>query len=108
MLLVSVLLNILQHQYVMLELQALASLLAQLIKKPPAMQETQVWSLSGEGPLEKEMATQLQYSCLENPMDRGVWWAIQSMGSQRVEHDSMAKPRVQRLQITNMWLKCQQ
>ena len=26
----------------------------------------------------------LQYSCLENPMDRGVWWA---MGSQRVGHD---------------------
>ena len=24
----------------------------------------------------------LQYSCLENPMDRGAWWAIQSMGSQ--------------------------
>ena len=29
----------------------------------------------------------LQYSCLENPMDRGAWWAIQSMGSQRVEHN---------------------
>ena len=26
----------------------------------------------------------LQYSCLENSMDRGVW---QSMGSQRVRHD---------------------
>ena len=29
----------------------------------------------------------LQYSCLENPMDRGAWQAIQSMGSQRVGHD---------------------
>ena len=29
----------------------------------------------------------LQYSCLENPMDRGAWWAIQSMGSQWVGHD---------------------
>ena len=29
----------------------------------------------------------LQYSCLEHPMDRGAWWAIQSMGSQRVGHD---------------------
>ena len=28
--------------------------------------------------------TPLQYSCLENPMDRGAW---QSMGSQRVGHD---------------------
>ena len=26
----------------------------------------------------------LQYSCLENSMDRGAWWA---MGSQRVRHD---------------------
>ena len=28
----------------------------------------------------------LQYSCLENSMDRGAWWAT-SMGSQRVGHD---------------------
>ena len=28
-----------------------------------------------------------QYSCLENPVDRGAWWAIQSMGLQRVGHD---------------------
>ena len=29
----------------------------------------------------------LQYSRLENPMDRGAWQAIQSIGSQRVIHD---------------------
>ena len=28
----------------------------------------------------------LQYSCLENPMDRGAWW-LQSMGLQRVRHE---------------------
>ena len=28
----------------------------------------------------------LQYYCLENSMDRGVWQAIQSMGSQTIEH----------------------
>ena len=42
------------------------------------MQETlKTWvlSLGWEDPLEKGMATQLQYSCLENPMDRGDWWA---------------------------------
>ena len=27
-----------------------------------------------------------QYSCLENPMDRGAWQAI-TMGSQRVGHN---------------------
>ena len=29
----------------------------------------------------------LQYSCLENSMDRGAWWATQSMRSQRVGFD---------------------
>ena len=28
----------------------------------------------------------LQYSCLENPMDREAWWATAHGGSQRVEH----------------------
>ena len=28
----------------------------------------------------------LQYSCLENPMDREAWW-LQSMESQRVRHN---------------------
>ena len=34
-----------------------ASLVAQMIKNPPAMQETQVRSLGQEDPLEKGMAT---------------------------------------------------
>ena len=29
----------------------------------------------------------LQYSFLENPMDRGTWRGLQSMGSQRVRHN---------------------
>ena len=29
----------------------------------------------------------LQYSCQENPMDRGAWCRLLSMGSQRVGHD---------------------
>ena len=45
-------------------------------KDLPAVQETCVRSLGQEDPLEKEMATPLQYSCLENPMDGGAWWAI--------------------------------
>ena len=31
--------------------------MAQMVKNLPAMQETQVWSLGQEDPLEKEMAT---------------------------------------------------
>ena len=37
-------------------------------------QETLVWSLGHEDPLEKDVATH-SCSCLENPMDRGAWWA---------------------------------
>ena len=40
-----------------LNLYTWASLVAQLVKKPPAMQETWVRSLGWEDPLEKEMAT---------------------------------------------------
>ena len=51
---------------------------AQTVKTLPAMQETQFQSLSQEDPLEKEIGNPLQYSCLENPMDRGNWWAVYS------------------------------
>ena len=47
-----------------------ASLVAQLIKNPPAVQETWVRSLGGEDPLEKGTAIHpLQYSGLKNSMD---------------------------------------
>ena len=44
-----------------------ASLVAQLVKNLPAMQETQVQFLGWEDPLEEGMEHPLQYSCLENP-----------------------------------------
>ena len=36
----------------------------------------QVQSLGGEDPLEEGNGNPLQYSCLENPMDREDWWAM--------------------------------
>ena len=57
-----------------------------MVKNLPTMQETCVLSMSGEDPLEEGTAT-MQYSCLENPMDRGAWRAIGSIGSRRVRHD---------------------
>ena len=58
-----------------------ASLVAQLVKNPPAMQETWVRSLSWEDPLEKGKATHSSILAWRIP------WTIQSMGSQRVGHD---------------------
>ena len=37
--------------------------------------ETRVRCLGREDPLEEGMATHSSISCLENPMDRGAWWA---------------------------------
>ena len=39
------------------------------------IQESQFQSLSWEDPLKKKMAAPLQYSCLENSMDREAWQA---------------------------------
>ena len=46
-----------------------------VVKKLPAMQETQVQSLGQEDSPRKGNGNPLQYSCLENPMDRKAWWA---------------------------------
>ena len=51
----------------------MASPVAQLVKNLPAMQETQVQSLSREDPLEEEMATHSSMLAWENPMDREAW-----------------------------------
>ena len=47
-------------------------MVAQMVKNPPAVWETWVRSLGWEDPLEKGKATPLQYSGLENPMDKGA------------------------------------
>ena len=53
-----------------------ASLVAQLVKNLPAIQETRVQSLSWEDPLKKRNGYSHHSSCLENPMDPGAWQAI--------------------------------
>ena len=49
------------------------SLVAQTVKRLPAMQESRVPSLGREDSPGEGNSNPLQYSCLENPMDRGVW-----------------------------------
>ena len=58
-----------------------ASLVAQLVKNPPAMQETWVQSLGWEDPLEKGKATHSSILAWRIP------WTVYSMGWQRVGHD---------------------
>ena len=58
-----------------------ASLVAQMVKNLPAMQETQVQSLGWEDPLKKGMATHSSILAWRIP------WIEESMGLQRVRYD---------------------
>ena len=46
-----------------------------MVNNSPTMQETRVGSLGWEDALEKRTGYLLPYSCLENSMVRGAWWA---------------------------------
>ena len=70
---------------------------AQSVKKPLVIQETACntvapssMPVSGRSPGEGN-GNPLQYSCLENPMDRGAWWDTVHRVP-RVRHDSVTKP----------------
>ena len=63
-----------------------SSLVAQTVKHLPAMRETWVWSLGGEDPLEKEMATYSSTLAWKTPWTEEPG-RLQSLGSQRVRHD---------------------
>ena len=59
-----------------------------MVKNMPANAEDiiEMGSIPGMGRFPGEgNGNPLQYSCLENPMDRGTWWTTVH-GSQRVGH----------------------
>ena len=57
-----------------------------MVKRLPAMQETWVWLLGREDPLEKEMATHSSIFAWKIPLTEEPG-GLQFMGSQRVRHD---------------------
>ena len=59
--------------------------MAQMVKRLPAMQETQVQSLGWEDPLEEEMAAHSGILAWKVPWTKEPG-RLQSMGSQRVGH----------------------
>ena len=59
-----------------------------MVKRLPAMQETWVWLLGREDPLEKEMATHSSIFAWKIPLTEEPG-GLQFMGSQRVRHDWM-------------------
>ena len=64
----------------------LSSLVTQMVKNLSAMQETPVWSLGREDPLEKKMATHSSILVWRIPWTEDPG-GLQLMGSQRVGHD---------------------
>ena len=72
--------------FIYMPTSAVASLVAQRLKRLPAMRETWVRSLGQEDPLEKEMATHSSILAWRIP-----WMEepgrLQSTGSQRAGHD---------------------
>ena len=64
-----------------------------VVKNPPAMQETQVRSLSQDYPLEEEMATHSSILAWKIPLTE-VPGGLQSTGSQRLRHNLAIKQLV--------------
>ena len=60
--------------------------MAEMVKNPPAMQETWVQSLGQEDSMEKEMATHSSILALEIPWTEEPG-GVQSMGLQRVRQN---------------------
>ena len=60
----------------MLKMINVASLVAQMVKNLPVVQETQVQYPGGEDPLEKGMATLSSILVWGSPMGRGAWWHV--------------------------------
>ena len=67
-----------------------ASLVAQMVKNPPAVQETQVWSLGREDPLEKGMAIHSGILIWKIPWTE-EHGRLQSMGSKSIRHNWVTK-----------------
>ena len=88
----------------LVKINVFTSLVAQMVKNLPAIQETQVQSLSREDPLEKEMATHSSILAWKIPWTEEPE-GLQSMGSQTVSHD-LATEQYKYKRILSRSLSC--
>ena len=82
-----------------------ASLVAQMVKNLPAVQETWLQFLGGEDPLEKEMATHCSILAWKVPWTKEPG-GLQSMGSQRVRHDWATNLQHLHFQLSSVAQSC--
>ena len=75
------------------------------VKRLPAMQETRVRYLGWEDSSGEGNGNPLQYSCLENPMDRGAWWAtvhrVTKSQTRLSDFTSLASEKINKLPRVN-------
>ena len=79
-----------QLQSDLLSMLTRASLVAQVVKNLPAMQETWLWSLGREDPLEKGMAAYPSILAWRTPLTEKPG-GLQPVGSQRARHGLSAE-----------------
>ena len=80
-----------------------ASLVVQTVNNLPAMQETWVWSLGQEDPLEKGKATHSNILAWRTPWTEEPG-GLQPTGSQRVGHDWATNPFTRAINIFTIFL----
>ena len=74
-----------EHTFILLSIHTHTSLIAQLVKNLSAMQETRVWLLGQEDPLDKEMAPHFSILAWRIP------WTEESGGLQSIGFSSVAQ-----------------
>ena len=83
--------------------------MTQWVKNLPAMQEMQEDASlipgSGRSP-GGEKCNPLQYSCLENPMDRQAWWAIaHRLSKARTQLKQLSMQAHKHISLNKYWAK---
>ena len=81
---------------------------AQMVNNLPKVQETRVWSLGQEDPLEKGMATHYSILAWRIPWTEKPG-GLQSMGSQRVGHDRVTNTHTSnQIRVWAIWNETQE
>ena len=80
-----------------------ASLVTQIIKNPPEIRETWVWSLSWKDPLEEGMATHSSILAWWIPMDRGAWQRVRHGWETKHSTASHCMNIIQLICLFNCW-----
>ena len=90
------------YSYIITEkIIALTSLVAQMVRSLPAMQETWVWSLGWEDPLEKEMATHSSILAWKTPWTEEI--TVHGVAKSRIQLNNWIERGVKKKELFPYW-----